>query len=117
MLVNASINKTSIFVSLELEDCIIHQWSIEYTQSTEHIEVGNAKTSHLFEEAWLQLCNNILETSLTIVCKVHKDRNSSSKLDEFFLNLLAFALDLFFLSAKLFFIFLTWLLIFSLCFL
>ena len=99
MTVDTGINEAGIFVAFELEDSIVHQRSIEYPKSAEHVEIGYTEACNFLEETRFKLCNNILQTALTVICEVHEDRYACGKLNEFLLDLLTLAFDFFLLFA------------------
>ena len=99
--INAGVAQTGIFVPLEFVHSIVHQGIVEYTQRYQQLKVLHRQTGDLLEQARLQLGDHILQAALPVVRQIHEHRNAGGELDEFFLNLLALGLVLFFLVRKL----------------
>ena len=98
MLVNASVFKRRILITLELVNGIIHQFTVKHPKAYKQAEVFESQACNLTEELWLQLLYDILQTVFTIVCQIHKHRNARGKFYQFLLNFpsLAFVFFLFF---------------------
>ena len=105
MPVNAGIAQAGIFVSLELVNGIIHQRIIEHAKRYQQLEIFDIQTCYFFEKSRLQLCDDILQASFSIIGQIHENGNTGGELNQLLLNLFAFGFVLFFFLAQLFFLF------------
>ena len=92
MPVNAGIAQTGIFVSFKLINSIVHQRIIEHTERYQQLKIFDIQTRYFLKKPRFQLCDNILKAVFTIICQIHKHRNTSSKLDQLFLYFFALIL-------------------------
>ena len=105
MLVDASVFQGGVFVALEFVHGVVHQFAIEYAKAHEETEILEGEAGNFAEEFRLELFNNILEAVFAVVRKVHEDRDTSRKLDEFVLYLFPLALVLLLFFCELLFLF------------
>lgn len=67
MFIYSHIYKTSIFITLKLVNGIVHQCTIEYSQTYKKFKVFNSKPSNFFEKARFQLGYDVTQTSFSII--------------------------------------------------
>jgi len=104
--VDADVSQAGILIALELVDRVVHEGTVEDAEAYQKLKILHGESGHLFEEAWLQLGDDILEGALAVIGQVHEGGNPRRKFDELFLNLPALALVFFFFFAELEFFFL-----------
>ena len=90
MPVNTCVAQAGVFVSLKLVNGIVHQRIIEHTKRYQQLKIFDIQTRYFLEKLWLQLCDDILQASFSIIGQVHENGNTGSKLNQLFLNLFAF---------------------------